>query len=129
MATRGPRDLLEFPLLAHSASQWYKHFEKSSDPQTALLLLRSQTAINCWVDIYNPNLDSFGAFRWSSFYGVGTGVYYASYIGIDVVLKELMKYSPDVNARSGYYGNALCAASDEGHEEIVKILIDHGAER
>ncbi|KAI6450520.1 hypothetical protein MCOR17_009893, partial [Pyricularia oryzae] len=34
----------------------------------------------------------------------------------------------DVNAQGGYYGNALYAASSEGHKTIVQILIDKGAD-
>jgi ankyrin repeat protein len=33
----------------------------------------------------------------------------------------------DVNIQGGEYGNALQAASYEGHHEIVKLLLDNGA--
>ncbi|EGU86437.1 hypothetical protein FOXB_03045 [Fusarium oxysporum f. sp. conglutinans Fo5176] len=34
----------------------------------------------------------------------------------------------DVNAQGGYFGNALQAASDGGHEEVVRMLLDKGAD-
>jgi len=39
----------------------------------------------------------------------------------------LIDVGADVNARGGYYGNALQAASTRGHEKVVQILIDAGA--
>lgn len=34
----------------------------------------------------------------------------------------------EVNAQGGNYGNALQAASSEGHDKIVQMLLDKGAE-
>jgi ankyrin repeat protein len=34
----------------------------------------------------------------------------------------------DVNAQGGYFGNALQAASAEGYQEIVQLLLDKGAQ-
>jgi ankyrin repeat protein len=34
----------------------------------------------------------------------------------------------EVNARDGYHGNALQAASDGGHEAVIRLLFDKGAE-
>jgi ankyrin repeat protein len=35
----------------------------------------------------------------------------------------LLNKGAKVNAQGGYYGNALQAASDRGHEEVVKMLV------
>jgi ankyrin repeat protein len=40
----------------------------------------------------------------------------------------LIDAGADVNAQGGSYGNALQAASGEGHKKVVKMLIDAGAE-
>ncbi len=34
----------------------------------------------------------------------------------------------DVNAQSGLYGNALQAASCEGHAKVVKLLLENGTD-
>jgi predicted kinase len=34
----------------------------------------------------------------------------------------------DVNAQGGYYGNALQAASFKGHQGVVKLLLEEGAD-
>lgn len=34
----------------------------------------------------------------------------------------------DVNAQGGEYGNALVAASYDGHEKAVQMLLDKGAD-
>jgi ankyrin repeat protein len=40
----------------------------------------------------------------------------------------LLERGADVNAQGGQYGNALQAASDSGHEEIVQVLLERGAD-
>ena len=34
----------------------------------------------------------------------------------------------DVNAQGGKYGNALQAALGKGHDQIVRMLLDEGAD-
>jgi ankyrin repeat protein len=38
----------------------------------------------------------------------------------------LLDKGVDVNAQGGYYGNALQAASDEGHDSVVTLLLEKG---
>jgi ankyrin repeat protein len=40
----------------------------------------------------------------------------------------LLDKGAEVNAQGGDYGNALNAASKEGHEKIVQMLLDKGAD-
>jgi hypothetical protein len=39
----------------------------------------------------------------------------------------LLDKDADVNAQGGEYGNALQAASQGGHEQVVKMLLDKDA--
>ncbi|KAL9123930.1 MAG: hypothetical protein Q9175_008281, partial [Cornicularia normoerica] len=39
----------------------------------------------------------------------------------------LLDRGADVNAQGGYYGNALQAASFDGHDKLVQMLLDRGA--
>ena len=42
-------------------------------------------------------------------------------------MKLLLDNGANVNAQSEHYGNALYAASERGHEAVVKLLLDKGA--
>lgn len=41
------------------------------------------------------------------------------------MLKTLLDKNADLNAQGGYYGNALYAALEGGHEAVVKVLQQH----
>ncbi|KAJ6045252.1 hypothetical protein N7460_006607 [Penicillium canescens] len=43
------------------------------------------------------------------------------------MVQLLLSIGTSVNAEGGRYGNALQAASYQGHEEIVRVLIKEGA--
>lgn len=58
-----------------------------------------------------------------------TPLYWASVNGQDAVVQQLLfKTSTDVNTHCGEYGNALHAASGEGHETVVGLLLRNGAD-
>ena len=40
----------------------------------------------------------------------------------------LLEKGADVNAKGGRYGSALQAASDSGHEAVVRLLLQKGAD-
>jgi ankyrin repeat protein len=42
------------------------------------------------------------------------------------VVELLLGQGADVNAQGGYYGNALQAASYQGHEKVVELLLGKG---
>jgi ankyrin repeat protein len=50
------------------------------------------------------------------------------FLGHDVLVKTFLDNNADVNAQDAIHGNALQAASEEGHEQIVDMLLDRGAE-
>jgi ankyrin repeat protein len=37
----------------------------------------------------------------------------------------LLDQGADMNAQGGFFGNALQAASKEGHRKVVQMLLDH----
>ena len=41
---------------------------------------------------------------------------------------RVLDLAADINARSGRYGNALYAASDKGHDQMVQMLLDKEAD-
>ncbi|KAK4899574.1 hypothetical protein LTR49_027632, partial [Elasticomyces elasticus] len=58
----------------------------------------------------------------------GSGLYYASFVGLEAAVPTLIERGADVNARGGDHGNALQAASKRGHKKVVAMLLDRGAE-
>jgi ankyrin repeat protein len=40
----------------------------------------------------------------------------------------LLEKGADINAQGGEYGNALQAASAEGHKTVVRLLLEKGAD-
>lgn len=43
-------------------------------------------------------------------------------------MKLLLNKGASVNAQGGEYSNALQAASEEGHTQIIKLLLGKGAD-
>ncbi|KAG9227950.1 putative ankyrin repeat-containing protein, partial [Amylocarpus encephaloides] len=57
-----------------------------------------------------------------------TALIWAAELGYKTVVKLLLDKDANVNARGGYYGNPLQAASAGGHEAVVKLLLDKDAD-
>jgi ankyrin repeat protein len=57
-----------------------------------------------------------------------TGLYLSSEHGHCDVARQLLERGADINARGGYYGNALQAASSKGHCQMVQLLLEKGAD-
>lgn len=128
-------DLLAFPLLEYAARSWYHHssFQQSADVSRETRLLGSNAIRHDWFLVHDP--DTFGGEPFTDNkadymddpWTIGSGIYYASLLGLQVVVDALLDAGCDVDAEGGQYGNALQAALNGDHEEIVKLLIEKGA--
>jgi hypothetical protein len=54
-------------------------------------------------------------------------LYYSSFLGFTDVSNWLLQTGADINAKGGFFGNALQAASWHGHEAVVRLLLEKGA--
>jgi hypothetical protein len=132
----------EFPLAHFAAMFWHHHYKNAIGTTSCLdnLILRifqqHHGSFHTWVKLHNVDrpwktrvnflLDSSD---------IASPVYYASLLGLDRVLHELINICQEhvnegrdrKNANGPTYGNALQAASRRGHIEMVQILIDAGA--
>ena len=135
-----------YPLAHFAASFWYRHYKSAKhldfkfDDLVLKLFQRKKKLHVVLIQLLpstEPNIsDNFQ----------GGPVYYASLLGLGRVLQELISTErqkdstayvlpptstskiADVNIQGGYYGNALQAASYEGHEEVVHLLVELGAD-
>ncbi|RKK27896.1 hypothetical protein BFJ66_g990 [Fusarium oxysporum f. sp. cepae] len=79
-----------------------------------------------WLQLWNP--DSLSPSVELVPPKTASALYYASLGGLFYSVQTLLDRGAIVNAKGGYYGNALQAASAEGHKETVKMLLDRGAD-
>ena len=132
-----------YPPAPYAAQNWHKHYRDGDrnlhqvEHKALRLFQRTGSALETWVSIWN--VDHYIGRKPGK---VPSPVYYASLLGLDSVLSELLREKPaggafpgldsseictDVNAQGGHYGNALQAASWGGHEAVVRLLLDKGS--
>ena len=135
--------LKEFPLAHFAAKFWHHHYKNAAGATSRLdgLILRifqqHQGSFYTWVKLHNADTPwrTHVEFLLDSRH-IGSPVYYASLLGLDGVLHELINTCQEhtserrdlINTQGGKYGNALQAASEGGHDKVVQMLIDAGAD-
>ncbi|KID95703.1 Pfs, NACHT and Ankyrin domain protein, partial [Metarhizium majus ARSEF 297] len=95
----------DFPMARYTAEMWTGH--------AVLAQASSEDIVRATAD--RDREDDPGPPR-------GSRLYYTCFDGLVAPARDLIDKGADVNAQSGYYGNALQAASFKGHLEIVKLL-------
>jgi hypothetical protein len=126
--TSSTADLNRFPLLMYTAKSWFFHssFQHSADVSREVLLLGSEDMKRDWLWVHCPDAHRDKPFQ--NLRDTGSGIYYASFLGLHTVVRELLLRGADINAQGGNYSTALYAASSRGHEKVVQMLIDAGAD-
>ena len=130
-----------YPFAEFAARYWAEYAaEYCLDSHTvhnlAMELFASSRIYRICLELYDPDG------RWDPFYAVededdeeedgGGGMngplYYAALCGLCSCVEDLLSRGFNPNARGMEHGNALQAASAQGHLHIVQALIDHGAD-
>ena len=130
--------LKDFPLAEYAAEHWVDHarFEDvSSKVQDGMKRLfdPGKGQLSVWVWIYDPEAPSSRRFKQSGRPGKAraTPLHYAAFCGMhDITTFLIVDHSQDVNAR-GFDGKEtpLHVSSRQGHVEVARLLLEHGADR
>jgi hypothetical protein len=135
--------LEDFPLAHFAATLWYHHYKNAGDTISRLdsLILRifqqHQGSFYTWVKLHDVDTPFETDVDFSlTLSQIASPVYYASLLGLDWVLHELINICQNpaserrdlINTQGGNYGNALQAASAGGHDKVVRVLVDAGAD-
>jgi hypothetical protein len=139
----------ELPLLRYAARYWYQHVKGDESlfcqlqPLVIRLFENRDHAFRNWIVMHNPDQPWRLPFSQETD-NVATPTYYSSLLGFYSLLSALLKIpnenaqmtgygkttldkSADINVQGGRYGNALQAASYEGHEKIIQLLLNENA--
>ena len=127
--------LATFPLVFYAAEHWVDHIKFEH--------------VASWFDdimerLFNPKMPYLAAWAWvhnidrpCSIHPLpehplplkATALYYAALCGFSVLANYLIvAHGEDVNANCGRHGTPLHAALFEGHLEVVRLLLNHGAD-
>ncbi|SLM37986.1 P-loop containing nucleoside triphosphate hydrolase [Lasallia pustulata] len=129
-----PNTPKHFPLARYAARYWLQHTRKVGKGlgpiemlSQEFCLVHREAYIN-WYRLDDPECS------WQEYdcdreiAGIATPLYYGSLAGVTELVQLVLKNEADVNAQGGYCGNALQAASQEGHESVVQLLLKNGAD-
>jgi ankyrin repeat protein len=116
----------DFPLMKYATYYWTDHVasvKSSADiRQAAIEFLHCNEAFARWAASYDINVRNMDKARFPE----AARLYYICQGGLIEVARALIENGADVNAK-WRDGNALHAASINGHQEIVQLLLNEGA--
>ncbi|TLD05262.1 uncharacterized protein PgNI_09641 [Pyricularia grisea] len=123
---------LDFPLAQLAARLWTTHAYQAQASDEAskeitpdvVKLFQSYGTFQLWGQLYQPEYPKYPSLRPPS----GSGLYYVCFMGLKEVAIHFLHNGADVNAQGARYGNALQAASCQGHADIVILLLENGAD-
>jgi ankyrin repeat protein len=130
--TSTKNDLANFPLLEYAATSWYHHssLHQCGDVSREVAFLTSNSVASDWISVHKADQPWLAPFdrKAEPFALEATAMYYASYTGLQAVVRSLISGGANVDGQGGFFGTALQAASFRGHESIAKLLVDAGAD-
>jgi ankyrin repeat protein len=123
--------LARFPLLDYAATSWFLHVKSTQieiliRSQASKLLQRERTLpFLSWLQVFcnsrDPNSNSYEKNR-------GNALYYLAEWGFCSTAEHLIQLGSDVDGVQGDVGYPLHAATHGGHEAMVRLLLENGAD-
>ena len=112
----------DFPLIRYARQNWQEHARIGGQ-------INEEAMVDLIMELFTSEGTAYSSWclRYFDDEELELLLYFASKIGLLGVARRLITMGVDVNAISGYYGNALCVASANGHTMIVKLLLEMGA--
>jgi ankyrin repeat protein len=126
----------QYPLARYAAEYWWQHAQEADATATSpvsklgfKLLATDSSTLLLWVQLYNIDIPYYGPTLWKNVSDIAQPLYYAASVGLPEIVKSILQTKVDVNAiQNGLHGTALSTASFHGHDNIVQILLDAGAQ-
>lgn len=120
----------ELPLLEFCVQNWMNFARLAGNGSLVLkrLTMRLFSQPHHYTRWCTAFENSLAENEWRATESPANPLYYASMGGLEYAAKELLEEGADANARGGRYGNALHAACQNGHKEVVAILLDKDAD-
>jgi ankyrin repeat protein len=126
--------LKTFPFVFYAAEHWVNH-AKFEDVASRIqndmerLFNPHNPYLVAWVWIHDADrVRRRGPLREHPSPPNASALYYASLCGFSGLASYIIcTHGEDVNAKSGYHGTPLRAASYRGHIDVVRVLLEHGA--
>jgi ankyrin repeat protein len=125
-------DKFKFPLALYAAEYWPHHARAAGNDmhvinQLCMQLLQAGSNVYMnWIRLFDP--DWRYSDRTDNTETMAAPLYYSSLIGLAEPTRLLLELGADVNIQGARYGNALQAASVNGHVTIVRQLVNSGAD-
>jgi ankyrin repeat protein len=124
-----------FPLIQYAGRYWAWHYramsnETESITSLAMSFLDTSTShcFSNWLKITDPDSESWdlNLGTWTCEYG--QPLYYVALLGLTSLTERMIKAGSNIHAIGGHHKYALCAASYAGHKEVVRLLLENGAD-
>ena len=124
-ATRESNDFWSgFSLARYAVERWVEHARAGGQ-------INEESMLKLIMELFTSDGNAYSSSCLGQFCQcdeIEAPLYYASKNDLLRIVQRLIIMGVDVNASSGYYGNALCVASANGNTEIVKLLLEMGAD-
>ncbi|KAJ7658333.1 hypothetical protein DFH06DRAFT_1472942 [Mycena polygramma] len=123
--------LPQYPLAQYAAKFWSHHLLRSHDRgvlQRSTMHFLEQgsqqyVALNC---LYDVSSNPWRRAHWSR--QAPSPIYLCSWINYVEGVRFLLDHGADVDTAGGKYGSALQGAASRGHMDVIRILVEKGAD-